>query len=400
MSHGERVIDYDPPKPSPEPPPTQIKAVYRNDLRLLKIHEAIRACFSFWLASISQYREDEKKCLIRSQDMKLNAIERQLMTKKMLELKDRIASLEGGSLWQEYVREARPILDAYSPIQTNDVKGIVNISLNSQHPEVDPDPDVVERRLELIEAYLNVARKYIQVDCTRDIEVASTCPICRKKFSEMKLDEETGTHVCQCGYERPNLSNRSSFKDSVRMNIGSRNNYDDRETFCRALDRFEGKQIDKIPAKLYQQLDAYFTSKRFPSGEEIRRLPLLPNGKRERTNTHLLIRALAETKNAAFYADVNLIGHKYWGWSLPDLTAIRDKILEDYDKTQKIYNLIKERDSSLNVNIRLCFHLMSNGYPCQLEDFKLLSQRESLEYHRTMLREMCRQTDVRYVEII
>ena len=113
-----------------------------------------------------------------------------------------------------------------------------------------------------------------------------------------------------------------------------------------------------------------------------------------------MIEALSETGNPNYYDCTTHIGLEYWGWKIPDISELRDPIILDYDISQKVYEEIKERPSSTNVNIRLYAHLKARGYDCEMSDFKTLSDRDSLEYHDRMLRMMKEKTGINFPTLI
>jgi hypothetical protein len=116
----------------------------------------------------------------------------------------------------------------------------------------------------------------------------------------------------------------------------------------------------------------------------------------------MMYEALNETNNSAYYEDINLILHLYWGWSLPDISQLEDRIMEDYITTQQIYNAIpnKDRDASLNIQFRLFVHLKAVDYPCTKDDFKIQTSRDSLIFHNEMWKIMCEKSGVKYYAVI
>ncbi len=378
--------------------PDLVRGKYKDDFDILKIHEAIRALFGSQLGKLKEMKDEvEAKEKILSSGF-VSHIETLKLSERVTFLKKTIDEIESGCLWEEYVSKAGPILNAYIPFASDAVKRIV--TFGGKDDTTEESSETVEQRLALIEDYLAVARNYIKIDIVREVNIISKCPNCQMDFDDILLDEETGLHTCICGYERANLSKIGSYKDSSRVNIGGRSSYEDKTTFIKAMDKFEGKKIGKIPPKLYAMLDTYFESKGFPIGDEVKKWPLTSRGKKAHTSVELMASALAGTNNAAFYDIIQYIAHIYWGWILPDLSSIREGILEDYDVTQQVYEEIKERESSLNVQIRMFYHYRARGYECELTDFKILSSRDSLEYHHRMLKIMSERTGVKFTPII
>ena len=119
-------------------------------------------------------------------------------------------------------------------------------------------------------------------------------------------------------------------------------------------------------------------------------------GRRGKTTKQLMYKALLETGNSGYYEDINLICHVYWGWLLPDIEHLEDRIMHDYDVTQRIYNEIpKDRRSSLNSQFRLYVHLLRYqkeiSFPIRAKDFKIPTTRDILEWHYSIWSEIVRQ---------
>lgn len=392
------------PEPSTEAPPDQVKATYVTDLNILKIHEAIVARFASLRGSIPRLEAELAELRKKLEFRHWSVIEVEGIQDRIRHIESEIKDLSTGARWNRYIEAVKPILEAYVPLISDEVRGIVSIRV-TRKVETDAkseNPEIVKERLKWIRLYLEKVTEQgcIRLDISWQGASISRCPGCGRPFSEIPVDEEVGTHECECGYERENLSKCSSFKDAMRVNVGGRNSYNDRETFVRAFARFEGTYPDVVPDLLYDQLDEYFTSKGFPKGEYFRALPLEANGRKAGTSVSLLNQALQATDNADFYKCYTLVGHHYWGWALRDFSKIYTRVMEEYDMTQEVYNVEKERDSSLNVNIRIYLHLKAVDYPCDWDDFKYLTARDSLEYHQRMWKKMCDQTGVKYTEII
>lgn len=378
--------------------PTLVKATYSKDVDIIRIHSAIRAIFESRMFNIPKL---EAKIQNLKDDLHtdfLSLIEAEKISQNIFTLEKEINSLKSGNGWESYSSRVKDILYEYAPLASDEVKGIVRFSGTQDENE---DAETINRRLFLISSYLRVAGEYMSLDITPEYEGRSGCPACGKEIDEDLADLEEGMAICECGYQEATLVKFSTYKDTQRVNVSGRSDYEDRSTFIKALDQFMGIRIPKIPQKLYEMLDTYFVSLGFPSGDHIKENhEIMSNGKKKGTSVSLLIQALSATSNSSYYNYINYIAANYWGWSLPDLSEIREGVIYDYDETQKVYNEIKERDSSLNVQIRLFLHLRARGYECEWSDFKIISSRESLEYHHRMWKIMCERTHVEFTPVI
>jgi hypothetical protein len=384
-----------------DPPPDLVRGSYTNDLNIFKIHEAIQARFSFFEYIIpnikNEIRDLEKKLELESKTLNSNDIRK--IKNEIKEYTRRVNDYENQISKKEYDSKVKDILTAYTEVASNSSKGLVVFKKKIE----EESPEKINKRLSLIQDYLEIAKDYIRLEIIHKVTVKATCPICGFDLTKSYIDEYSGLSICpECGYERESISHHSTFKDSQRVNIGNRNNYDDCENFRKVLMRFQGKQPNRPPGKLYEQLDEYFERIGKPKGSEILSLPITVEGKKKSTSRQMMFEALGETNNSAYYDDINLIMHNYWGWELPDISELEDKIMEDYMTTQQIYNAIpnKDRNASLNIQFRLYVHLKAIGYPCSKEDFKIQTSRDSLEFHQEMWKVMCEKTGLKFHPVI
>jgi hypothetical protein len=393
---------------SPPSEPTAAYATFRDDLNIFKIHEAIRARYCFKLANIKEVESDIEKLKARLRNEKITIVECTTLTRliaEMIEENKKTRDLEG---WKAYLSNVKELLQSYAKLTSvNSVRGTVifgNGTPESHAAPIDTE-DIKFQRQITIHKYLRFASDHIEIHAFPSGSGKTYCPVCNASLEDATFSEEHGTYVCSCGRETIGATRMSTFRDSARVDTGVKNSYEDLANFIKRIDAFEGKQRTQPPEILYNQLEEYFLSNPLDSGKtpaQIRDDPLTHSGKKEGTSIALLGEALLQTSNSAFYRDSELIAHRLWGWKLPDLSVgnIRRQIINDYVETQKVYEEIKERESSLNVNLRLFFHLRARDYPCELTDFKVVSSRDSLEYHQKMMSEMCRRCGLKFTPIL
>ena len=184
------------------------------------------------------------------------------------------------------------------------------------------------------------------------------------------------------------------------------NNTDDEsiDNFLRAFIRYQGLQPDRPDDSLYDELDGYFARHDRPSGEEIKQLPLNSRGRRGDTDHKMLWNALSQIGRSEYYEDANLIGHLYWGWTVQNVMHLKERIIEKYNKTQKVFYQIppeeRGRNSSLGTQYRLWRHLQLEGHECYMEEFKIAENSESVRTHHRLWRLMCQGTndpDIQYI---
>lgn len=243
----------------------------------------------------------------------------------------------------------------------------------------------------IIQKYLDIASKYINVEVIRELPPKVLCPGCGIDFRDLHIDDND-VQVCpKCRIEQIAPPRSSVLVEN------SNTNYEDRETFIKSLRRYEGKQINKLPDNIIPLLDDHFKSYGLADSKTIRALPLTRKGTKLNTSRDLMHKALKSTGLVDYYEDMNLICHLCWGWALPDISSIESTILDDYDKIQQIFKeLPKERTSNLNGQFRLFKHLEMRGHTCSVHDFKVVTTRDIIEEYDSLWEKMIREAQKRY----
>jgi len=392
-------INFDTPKSNNLDTPDLIKANYIDDINIILIHNTIRDKFGSLLGNLGRMN-DHIIILNDKLNDSCNIICKKEINDKINFLKNEIMEIESNSRWNNYVEESGDLLEQYLPLSSN--KSLNSIIIETKKKEIFTEEEI-EKRLSIIEEYLNIAKKYISLEIKIESSLESKCPICNVVFDEINITHENGTYLCECGYVFDNLDKSSSYRDIDRVNVPSKV-YNNKKTFERTYYRWEGTSSDIIPDKLISDLDNYFIKKKFPIGEEIKKLPLLENGKKNKTSIFLMESALNESGNSKFYKIIYPLIYYYWGWKKPEekikKLGIRDEIFERYDMTQQVYERNKTRKSCLNVNIRLYQLLETFNYGSSFEDFKTLTTRASLVYNNEQFKIMCDKTCLKFTSII
>jgi hypothetical protein len=379
--------------------PTGVKGDYINDYPIINIHELIRTLFSGLSGKIPEMKKSIKNLIFQLNNNSYISIEYEKKIKQIKDIEDRIEELESGSRWNKYISSVLPLLEEYIPLMTDEVKGVIVIGNKNIIDKFTQEEKF--RRLLLISEYIDIAKEYINIDIIHNPDIESRCPCCDILTNEMYVDDEYGVIICDCGYEKENLSKVVSWENSANINGGNRSNYLDLDTFKKAWYRQQGKCSDVIPESIINILDKYYISKGYHPSSYFKNLPNHPiNGRKEGTSIALLKEGLQNTGNQAYYNVINIVGNIYWGWILPDYKDVEEQVFEDYYKTQIVYNEIKDRDSSLNINIRMYLHLRAVDFPTTLLDFKTLFSRDSLEYHQECWKKMTEKTGIKYVNLI
>jgi hypothetical protein len=369
----------------------KVCCVYKNDYNILKIDEIIRG----WFQTFPKILEDLK--------VKLNVEYGKLRTPvtggeykdiktKITEIKTIIDDISSGSLIQNYEEKTKKLLDDYRKM------GILISRVTFGNEDSREITMMDSERISIIERYLYIAGKYIDVQVSRSGIDIVVCPNCDK---EIKGDEGETMKCLDCGIVMVNV-----IKPIVTENVAvAKNNYRDRDNFIKSLQRYEGKESIKLGEELFNALDEYFRGLSLPTGKEVRAMNLDEQTKRNIITKKMLYRALRSSGYTSYYENSNLICSMYLGWKLPDISVHYQQLLKDYDDSQVIYEQLKAEGfvagtSSINTQIRTLAHLKHIGHECDISDFKVSENIETLtDYDRT-LGEMWRRLGWQYTKIV
>jgi len=364
--------------------PDTISVSYVNDFNLLKIHETILRKLRSESNKIPELKLQLKRELSSVQSPQ-TIIERNKSIRKIKDIQNEIKAIRTESKIQEYLEKSKSYIEEYKRLVPQKRKIDFTSKKEKVLDEKEENSPNYKRKIRLVDRYLNIAQEYIKVNLEQKKRNVNKC-VCGFDLTDIPIDN-FGTQICpECETERYIVGFNLHKTDT----LASRNDYSDRDNFEKALMRYQGKQVDKIPDNLFGDLDKYFSSRGKATSDVIKSRSLDSRGRKKGTNLPILYKALLATGYSSLYEDANLIAHRYWGWKLPDVTHLESVIMEDYEKTQRIYNMLqKQRSSSLGTQFRLFKHLELRGYPCSIGDFKVVKMRESIEHHNQMWKEMC-----------
>lgn len=354
-----------------------IKGTYTDDLNILDIHRRILRILSPE-GKRAITLQQKKQVLVNNVSKPQTVVDRKRNLASIEKLDKELTQLTSKRLLDSYVQETKQYLKIYAELGQE-------VKIRSIGKEQPKPNQRTELRLIVISRYLEIAARFVEIDIRRETPYNPYC-VCGYNLADLEGEERAATFCPSCGLEC-NLVTQTVSSNGEKS---GRTNYEDRENFFKALRRFQGKQNNKVPASVLEKLDNYFHGYDLPTSDIIRQRPLDSHGKREGTSLDMLLKALSEVGCSAYYEDVNLIGHLYWGWVLPDLGHLEESIMDDYDKSQRVFEQIKEeRKSCLNTQYRLFRHLERQGFPCSKNDFKMVTTLEILEYHEDAWRTIC-----------
>lgn len=371
--------------------PTKITGTYQHDYNILYVDDLIRKKLRQDQTVYINTLQFRLRPLRQSIQMPQTYVNRQTALNQIKELETEIAAIESGQYLNEYETQATSIIAAYRKCRGTVKTIIFDLDSESDYQEMDAD---LRYRISLIEQYLDIAAKYIDIDIVRiDNKPQDRCNGCGISMAEVATNEN-GTRRCpECLTEHDVLIMAKLAKDGSRINTSSSTDDESIENFMRAFIRKQGLQNDHPDESLYDELDAYFIRHDLPTGEMVRQMPLTSRKRRGDTNHKMLYEALSQIRRTDYYEDADLIGKIYWGWQLDNHMHLQDRIRNKYNKTQKVFHQIpieeRDRSSSLGTQYRLWRHLQLEGIECYMDEFRIAENPESLRTHNKLWRMMC-----------
>lgn len=352
--------------------PDRIVIYYNRKIDVKKIDLAIKHKYKK-LSETIPFLVDEKRKKTSDIESLKSIIDKNKTKQEISQIEDKILDYTENFTLKKYVDQSRNL--------------IIEITKNPEDQEK-------------IEKFLSVCKKFITIDLIKNTDISIKCRGCGNILEEEETEREN-IRICPiCNCYNP-VMNPSKYTRDLEYNTCV---YDeDISNFFKVLEKFEGKNNSGIHETLYDELDEYMKNINMHPGSFYRSLPLLKNGKKKGTSKKILWQALEFLSYNQYYEEASYICHVYWGWKLPDLSFYRDRLVEDYQKTQVAWAKIKKnynRSASLGTQYRLYVQLMAVGYPyCEREDFRIQEMVESLRLHNHAWEEMCKETGIDFFPV-
>lgn len=355
------------------------------------IETEIKIAVPFIIDKIREIRRELKK-------PKLTAAKRNILEKEKSDLKERYTYLKSRKIMKDYLLNTQDIVKQYSPKKAQ-------IRVFGEEETQNEEWAVKVKRMKLITEYLQIADKYIFVNITRE-ETQSNLVCCVNCCEDLRCVEigAKSARVCpKCFAENPILMEPSHTSYNEYKGISDVEEVESLDNFIRAMNRWDGSCPGDIPDDLYDRLDAYFESIGFPSRDVVRKSKKVFRFRGE-SNPVILRRAL-DSIGSKNHHDVNTIGHRYWGWDLPDLSHFRERIINDYKETQRVFSNLpieeRQRKSSPGTQFRMYKHFKMAGYECYEYEFKIPENDKSRRNQERLFKIMCdrcNNPDIVYIE--
>lgn len=320
----------------------------------------------------------------RKKEMRQTIISRRQTLQTIATLEVEKTEIVDGLRTRRYVEETKALLERYRELATAPRRLVFG-----ETPSSPKDDKNMAVRHTVINDYLIIAAKYITLNIVRVQSVSLSCDRC--KTVDSADDGVDGVKYCAgCGVERASFL-ATVYEDRHSDSKPPKMLYDNKNNVIKAMKRYQCRQAIKTDlVVLGRKLEDYFVSIQYPSTAIVQSWPLNEFGKRGDTSVTMIFRALKKIKMTGEYKNANFIGVMIWKWVAPDISHLEERILADYDTTQRVFIMLEgPRKASISTQFRLFKHLEICEFPCKAEDFKLPETEDSINYHETTWRIMC-----------
>lgn len=205
-----------------------------------------------------------------------------------------------------------------------------------------------------------------------------------------------GMYVCEkCGLtpDQNHINSTISFKDINRVNLASKYLYDRVTHFKDCMNQFQGKQNCTIDKKVYEDLiEQFLAHDLIPKDyDKLPREIAFSNISKE----HIML-FLKECGHTKHYEDVVLIHFVLTGTQPPDITALENQLLHDFDQLTTLYDKKyrqQDRKNFINTQYVLFQLLKRHKFPCKKEDFNILKTIDRKFYHDDICKSLFEELD-------
>ena len=348
-----------------------------SNKNILTIDTKIRQQFKEEYSKLPAYRAkltDLKKSL---ESQTLSGRLRRNLKNEYERLGDLIKKAETKATLNFYIAESVHLIEEYKNILR------VPIKMNFMGKPTKEN----KAKKQIIKNYLDVARKYIDINKTGDTKQHNIiCGNCRNKRDFDIIDRNT--YICmKCFAQQTVMKHNSSYNDIDRVNISSKYMYDRKVHFRDCVKQYQGKQNSTIPSVVYTDLEVQFERHHLLEGTKSSPIDVRF---RNITKNHILM-FLKELGYSNHYENVHLIHQTLTGKKADDIHHLEDQLLDDFDALTELYDRKFKhinRKNFINTQYVLYQLLLRHKHPCKKEEFIILKTIDRKLFHDEVCQEL------------
>ena len=229
---------------------------------ILKIDNEIQTRIKNEYLRVSEYKETIKKLKAQMMTSNLSQTTVRMLNDTCVKLLEEINEIESNNRLNFYLVETTELINKYrdilnTPLKMNFVGKIITNNSEKQ---------------QIIQSYLDVVQKYSKHHSNANNMIIGkkekiACNYCKnsKKFDTIENDI-----ICmQCSSQQTMVTYQSSYRDSDRINISPKYEYDRKIHFRDCINQYQGKQNSTVEPCVYKDLEEQFKIHYLIEGGEI-----------------------------------------------------------------------------------------------------------------------------------
>lgn len=356
------------------------KEVEQENYDILQLDDRIKKLIIDESKNVDKYKSRIEEIIKILENEHPDYHQRKLYIQEKENLIQKISDIETNNMFAEYVCFSQKIVLEYMKL----LAVPVNISFSGKKKDNTQDT----KKNELLDKFLDIAKKYIPVKPHKKEQKKKVTCDCGNTTS---FEYTENTITCElCGLEEKIYTIQTNFKDIDRVNLSQKYKYSKRVYFRDTINRYEGKQNKTINPKVYCDIENWFQRHNLLKLEPCEKNSETWNARHVGITKDHLYMALSETGNNLHYEDINLLYSYFTGKSCPDISHIRDKVIEDFDKVMVVYDSLEvDRVNSLNSQYILYQLLKKHKVKVHVGDFGMLKTRERLIEYDEIYSKIC-----------
>lgn len=298
---------------------------YKQDYDIRELHKIVLKKFE----EKSQSIPSKKVAIKKLEWIKEHAdshIEKKSADKKIQEIVNEIKEIEEGKLLSEYLDKTSKIIEEYSRYKSVEVNersfGKKANSGEIKERGREKVSEEIEAKKHLVNKYLIIVKKYIDINIIRATEKITTCSDCKIEL----VKEHGGLYCGNCHIILSRQTEETSHKDPEKSTaISTKNDYDKGEHIKSAILKLQALHKDRVPISLLESLEQ----------------KIQEYGKKKSDITIIFLLTLLKECGYTDYDDIYLIHTKITGKPAFNCSEIQDRLFDKAEKISAGYNDVR-----------------------------------------------------------
>lgn len=365
-------LDYD---------PGEINVYYDNDLDLKNVHNILKEKIVRILIRLKNCDQEIFNFNLKIQSNNHAPIDKRDMEFQLKELNSFKIKYYNNNIWEIYKNNVSNILMEYIPLMSKEFIGTQNNYNQNSNTDID-----IKKRQDLIKQYLNEINKLgiLKIKYYQIVNSIPTCPSCMAYLKEDVISDTNGSFICNCGFSESTVKHLSEYIDSTNFVSSSLTIDNYIKQIKQWIDNYLCRSLcDYNKIKIFEKFDSLCFKNNLPNRIDVIKC-LIPQ-----PYMRVIITLLQLTENTHLYINKHQIRHDYYNYPKPNITDVQEAaIIKLYIDFQNKYNEIKERKTSVHIEILGCVFLIMVGIDINPSDFKIPISIDTISYSHNSITEV------------